>query len=90
MSPSRENPVSGNNDEQAIYRIKVKGILDEQWSDWFDGLTIRPYSNEATILTGAIRDQAALHGLLNKIRDLGLTLLSVERVNTRSINDCGR
>ena len=74
--------MSENNDEQAIYQIKVKGILDEQWSDWFDGLTIMPYSNESTILTGVIRDQAALHGLLNKIRDLGLTLLSVKRVDT--------
>ena len=80
MSLSWENPVFENGD-QAIYQIKVRGILDEQWSDWFDGMTITPYSNEDTLLTGWIRDQAALHGLLNKIRDLGLTLLSVRRVD---------
>ena len=68
--------------EQAIYQIKVKGILDEQWSDWFNGLTITSHSDEFTLLTGLIRDQAALHGLLNKIRDLGLPLLSVKRVYT--------
>lgn len=74
--------MSENNDERAIYQIKVKGILDEQWSDWFDNLTITPHSDCDTLLTGPIRDQAALHGLLNKIRDMGLTLLSVKRVKT--------
>jgi hypothetical protein len=82
MSLSRENSVSENYDDYAIYQIKVKGILDERWSDWFDGMSITPHSTENTILTGAIRDQAALHGLLNKIRDLGLTLLSVKRVDS--------
>jgi hypothetical protein len=83
MSPSREDSVSESKDDQAIYSIKVKGILDEQWSDWFNGMTVTPNSDEDTILTGWIRDQAALHGLLNKIRDLGLTLLSVERLGTK-------
>ena len=59
-----------------IYQIKVKGLLDEKWSDWFDGFTIDP--QEETILVGPVRDQGALHGLLAKIRDLGLTLISVE------------
>ena len=70
--------MSEKKEEQAIYQIKVKGILDEGWSDWFDGLTITPHSHEYTLLSGPIRDQAALHGLLNKIRDMGLPLLSVE------------
>lgn len=78
--------MSENNYEQAIYQIKVKGILDEQWSNWFDGLTISSYSNEDTLLTGPVRDQAALHGLLNKIRDLGIPLLSVKRIGTTSLN----
>jgi hypothetical protein len=82
MSHSWEKPVSKNNDEQVIYQIKVKGILDEQWSDWFDGMTVKPHSHEDTTLTGLIRDQAALHGLLNKIRDLGLTLLSIRRIDS--------
>ena len=82
MSLNRENPVSENNDEQVIYQIKVKGILDEQWSDWFDGMTVKQHSHEDTTLTGLIRDQAALHGLLSKIRDLGLILLSVRRIDS--------
>lgn len=84
MSLSRENPVTENNDEQVIYQFTVKGILDKGWSDWFDGLTIKPFSKESTLIIGPIRDQAALHGLLNKIRDLGLTLLSVKRVDNQS------
>jgi hypothetical protein len=67
-------------DEQAIYQIRVKGNLDQTWSDWFDGFTIIPQTGAATLLTGPVADQAALHGLLGKIRDLGLPLLSVKRV----------
>ena len=60
-----------------IYRITIKGHLDSEWSDWFDGLTITPVNNGETILTGPIVDQTALHGVLIKIRDLGLPLLSL-------------
>jgi len=67
-------------DKQGVYQIRVRGSLDQRWSDWFDGLTITPRPNDETLLTGAIADQAALHGLLAKIRDLGLPLLSCERV----------
>lgn len=67
-------------DESVVYEIRVKGLLDESWSDWLDGLAIVPQDRGETLLAGPIRDQAALHGLLNKIRDLGLLLLSVERV----------
>ena len=67
-------------DEEALYKIKVKGHLDPSWSDWLDGLAIEPQAQGETLLTGPVRDQAALHGLLNKIRDLGLLLLSVERI----------
>jgi hypothetical protein len=65
----------------AIYQIKVKGHLADHWSDWFDGMqiTIDPEEGE-TILSGAVVDQAALHGLLIKVRDLGLTLLSLNRI----------
>jgi hypothetical protein len=66
-------------DEQAVYHITVRGIVDEQWSDWLAGLTITPQPDGSTLLVGPLRDQAALHGLLNKIRDMGLPLLSLER-----------
>lgn len=69
-------------DEQAIYQIEVKGNLDQKWSDWFDGFTISLQADGATLLTGPVADQAALHGLLGKIRDLGLPLLSVKRVES--------
>ena len=61
------------------YRIKLKGCLDPKWSDWFDQMVISTEGGE-TILTGPVADQAALHGLLIRIRDLNLTLLSVERL----------
>jgi len=63
-----------------VYQIKVKGILDSKWSEWFDGLAITPLPSGVTLLTGPVSDQAALHGLLNKIRDIGLPLLAVNRV----------
>jgi hypothetical protein len=69
-------------DRQGIYQIRVRGILDEKWSDWFDGFTIIPQGDDETLLIGPVADQAALHGLLGKIRDLGLPLLSVERVKS--------
>jgi len=71
-------------DRQGFYRIKVKGTLDRKWSGWFDGFTIAPQANDETLLTGPVADQAALHGLLAKIRDLGLPLLSVKRVEDDS------
>lgn len=72
---------SQRQDEPAIYQIGVKGILDPSWSKWFDDLTIIPQTNGETWLVGQVRDQAALHGLLVKVRDMGLILLSVERVD---------
>jgi hypothetical protein len=67
-------------DKRGTYQIRVKGNLDQKWSDWFDGFTITLQANGATLLTGPVVDQAALHGLLGKIRDLGLPLLSVKRM----------
>jgi hypothetical protein len=60
-----------------IYQIRIKGHLGRQWSDWFGGLSITPDVNGDTLLTGPVVDQAALHGLLRKVRDLGMPLLSV-------------
>jgi hypothetical protein len=67
-----------NDSESRTYRIRVASTLDESWSAWFDGLAITTLDNGDTLLSGSVRDQSALHGLLNKIRDLGLTLLCVE------------
>jgi hypothetical protein len=63
-----------------VYRIKVKGHLDGSWSEWFDGLTVTNEANGITALTGVVTDQPALHGLIARVRDMGLPLLLVERV----------
>jgi len=65
---------------RGLYEIRVKGELDLRWSDWFDGFTITPVNEGETLLTGTVADQAALHGVLHKIRDLSLPLLSVQRL----------
>ena len=62
------------------YRIRIRGHLDAAWSDWFDGLTITHADDGTTALEGALVDQAALYGLLSRLRDLGATLLAVERL----------
>jgi len=63
--------------QPAVYQIRIEGHLGRQWTDWFGGLTIMLEDNGDTLLTGPIIDQAALHGLLKKVRDLGLPLVSV-------------
>jgi hypothetical protein len=63
-----------------IYQIKIKGLLDRQWTDWFGGMTISSTEGGDTLLTGPVEDQAALHGLLKKVRDLGMTLISISPV----------
>ena len=68
---------------QGVYEIRVKGNLDLRWSDWFGGFSITPVSDEETLLIGSVADQAALHGVLHKIRDLGLPLLTVQRLEEK-------
>lgn len=63
-----------------IYQIRIQGHLSAQWTDWFEGLTITLEDNGDTLLTGQVVDQAALYGLLKKVRDLGMPLLSVNRI----------
>ena len=67
--------------QPAVYQIRLKGYLDPQWTDWFEGLTITLGEDGDTLLTGPVVDQAALHGLLRKVRDLGIPLVSVNRVS---------
>jgi hypothetical protein len=62
---------------QATYEIRVRGQLDDHWSEWFDGLTLAHGADGTTVLHGPVADQAALYGLLERVRDLGLPLLSV-------------
>jgi hypothetical protein len=64
-------------DQTVIYQIRLKGHLRREWTDWFEGLTITLEEGGDTLLTGPVMDQAALHGLLKKVRDLGLPLVSV-------------
>jgi hypothetical protein len=66
--------------EPGLYEIRIKGHLDDHWAAWFSGLTLKLEDNGNTLLTGRVADQAALHGLLKKVRDLGIPLLSVNRV----------
>ena len=68
--------------QNLYYKIRLKGHLDTRWADWFDGLTITQEENGDTLLSGPVIDQAALHGLLKKVRDLGLPLVSVNRVES--------
>ncbi len=69
-------------DQPRVYQITIEGHLHPQWAAWFDGLVVVLGENGETILTGPVQDQAALHGLLKKVRDLGMPLLSVQWVDS--------
>jgi hypothetical protein len=76
----------------SVYEIRVKGRLDPRWSEWFDGLQVTNEPNGEALLSGYIADQAALHGVLAKVRDLNLHLISVTSVDSdhqESSGDCG-
>ena len=72
--------------EPKVYQIRLQGHLGRQWTEWFGGLTITLEDNGDTLLAGSVVDQAALHGLLKKVRDLGVPLLSVIRVEPGQAN----
>jgi hypothetical protein len=69
-----------------VYQIRIKGHLGRQWTDWFGGLSITLEDNGDTLLTGPVVDQAALHGLLRKVRDLGMPLLAVIQLQPDQAN----
>jgi hypothetical protein len=77
---SDEHPSAHDANQPMVYQIRIKGHLSPQRIDWFDGLTIVLEEEGDTLLTGPMVDQAALHGLLKKVRDLGMPLLSVNTV----------
>jgi hypothetical protein len=68
-------------DEGAGYEIRLKGRLDDRWAAWFEGMTLSRGADGTTVLRGRVADQAALHGVLGKVRDLGLPLVAVCRVD---------
>jgi dihydroorotase len=78
--PNNQNPITDVRD-CIVYQIRIKGHLGPEWTDWFEGLTILLEDNGETLLTGPV-DQAALHGLLRKVRDLGMPLISLCRVKS--------
>ncbi len=77
--PSLPNP-KPDPSRPTIYQIRIKGHLGPEWTDWFGGLTVTLAENGETVLTGPVVDQSALYGVLKRIRDLGMTLLSVSPV----------
>ena len=80
---SETDPSTEDYDEPGLYEIRIKGHLDNRWADWFDGLTITREDNGETRLIGLVVDQAALHGLLRKVRNLGLPLVAVIHVEPK-------
>ena len=79
---SDEHQPTPESDDQDIYHIRIKERLGDQWQDWFEGMAITHKDNGETIIIGQIIDQAQLFGLLKRVRNLGLTLISVTRTNS--------
>lgn len=95
MTTKGKDPMQTNRpysqENGGVYELKIKGLLDDHWSQWFEGMTMKQVENGeigqmCTLITGPIADQPALHGLLAKIRDLNLTLISVYRISFETNN----
>jgi hypothetical protein len=84
MSETRTS--TGDRHEAGLYEIRLKGHLDARWAAWFDGLSLTHDSDGTTVMHGTVVDQAALHGLLQKVRDIGLPLVSVIHVDPQQEN----
>jgi hypothetical protein len=78
---NKRNPINDPG-QPMVYEIRLKGHLGHLWADWFEGLTITQEKDGNTLLTGPVIDQAALHGLLKKVRDLGMPLISVNGIES--------
>ncbi len=83
---SNENNLKTDPAQPIVYQIRIKGHLDPRWTKWFGGLTITLEDNGDTLLTGPVVDQAALHGLLRKVRDLGMQLISVTSIEPGQVD----
>jgi hypothetical protein len=77
---SSKNKSTPAPDQPSVFQIRIKGHLGPQWTDWFDGMAITLEDDGDTLLTGPVADQAALHGMIKKVRDLGMTLVSINSV----------
>ena len=75
------NPGAPAPDDRGRYAIRIKGHLDQRWAEWFEGLTLTPEPAGTTLLEGPLADQAALHGVLTKLRDLGLPIVSIQSLD---------
>ncbi len=87
---STADEATEDRNEPGLYEIRIKGHLDDKWADWFEGLTITRADNGETLLRGPLVDQAALHGVLRNVRDLGLPLLSVNLVAPKQAHSSDR
>jgi len=83
---SEPHASTDNRHEPGRYEIRLQGHLDARWSDWFDGLSLTHGRDGTTVIHGSVVDQAALHGLLGKVRDLGLPLIAVSQVSPKQAN----
>jgi hypothetical protein len=83
MLPAEAGP-QHRSDRPLVYQVRIRGHLGQQWTDWFDGLSITLEEDGNTVLEGPVVDQAALHGILKKVRDLGMPLLSVNSLGPAS------
>ena len=72
---------TGHQHDPGRYEIRVQGRLESRWAAWFDGMTLTPAGDGTTVLAGPLADQAALHGVLARVRDLGLSLIAVTRLD---------
>jgi hypothetical protein len=79
---SNEDNLESDSNQPMVYQIRIKGHLSHQWKEWFEGLFITLEEDGNTLLTGPVIDQSALHGILKKIRDLGMPLLSVNSIGS--------
>ena len=86
---SDKQTLDEKHNQHQCYEIRIQGHLDNQWTEWFEGLTITLEENGNTLLTGPVADQAALYGLLKKVRDLGMPLVSVSPVDPGSSTTLG-
>ena len=83
---SKDSKTEPNLNQPLIYQIRLQGHLSQQWTDWFGGLLITLEDNGETLLTGPLVDQAALHGLLKKVRDLGMPLLAINHLKSTQVD----